>query len=246
MLVFIILLEILIIFVLFVNLGYKAFKSWKTMKEEALLHISIFYFMIAFIFMSFPFLVYFSNFELSSPTYEIVFLSDTIYNLFYLEISIFYLSIFTNSRSQFESYAPFFMGISTILTLIVGVSATEIYTQLSSFFHFISISIAVSLIILGIRHIKNSKKYVHTEKEINFLNYILKILKIAPILLISDMISFSYIMYNPDLLLLIDEVLLLIIFTFILLFSIVIYYLSMDFGKRAKNIDIIALLNSIS
>ena len=238
--------EILIVTGIFVWLGLRSFKGWKKIREEFLLHITIFYFLFGFICLFILALAIPSDFNVTAISNEMKVMLDFCYNLFYLQFSLFYLSIFSNSRSHFESYSPVIIAFSTFLTLGAGFSGIERYFEVSSLFHFISLFIAILLIYLGLKHINQGKKYVHNDEELGVLNFLTKILNIAPILLIFDLVGFIYLIYNPGFVLQIDETFFFLFSTMALIFVLIAYYYINLFSKKLEKIDILSLLNTIS
>lgn len=238
--------EILCITLIFAALGSRTIKHWKKTREEVLFHLSIFFYAIGFFFLFFSIASYANSItENHSFSFELQLLFDVIYNLFYLEGSIFYLSIFTNSRSHFEAYTPILIGFSTIITIIAGLTKIQLYNELSIIFHFLALAITIVLILLAIKHINASKFYVHADEEMRVLNIISKILYITPVLLIIDLLSFIFFISLKSIFLISDQSLVLFT-TFWLIMTIFLYYFILKISRRLERINIIELLNTIS
>ena len=241
-------LEIFFSALVFLVLAFQTFKTWRTLREELLLHLTIFF--LAMVIIIIIFSIYFSPniFDLSIDVKLGIVIMGILYDLFYLEVSIIYLSIFTNSRTIFESYAPFIIGAATVVNLYSEISASfnNSNQSFTLFLHGIVITIGILLIILGIMHLFKSKKYISESKELDLLNYIIKLGKYLPVLLIMDGIGFIFYEINASSLQNISEVLFLFEYSIIVVVSALAYYVAHSLGSKAKEINITNFLNTIS
>ena len=244
----IIIVEIIFSALLFLILAYRTFNAWKTVREELLLHSTFFFFAMALIIIFFSVYLYPNLFDFTIDANIAIAVMGLIYDLFYLELSIIYLTIFTNSRTIFESYAPFIIGVATIVNLSSEVSASfksnNVYFNL--FFHVVVISIGIILIILGIKHLTKSKKYISDESELDFINYIIKITKYLPAILIMDGIGFLFYEMNAPAVLNLSEYLFLVEFTLVAFISVLVYVIAHSIAKKAEKLKIPKFLNTIS
>ena len=243
----IIFLEIIFSTLVFLVLAVQTFRGWQSFREEVLLHSTVFFIALAVIVLVFSIYVYPNIFELTIDVNMMIIVMGLLYDLFYLEISIIYLSIFSNSRTIFESYAPFIIGAVTVINIFSEISdvfINNLYFVL--FFHAIVITIGITLILLGVRHLSNSKKYINNDKELAFIQYIVNIGKYVPILLIMDGLGFLFFETNAEYLLNISEMVFLIEYTLITIFSILIYLLAHSIAKKAKELNLPKFMNTIS
>ena len=243
----IILIEIIVSSAIFLFIGIKTLQNWKKTKEEIFIHFSLFSYAILTVIIIFSIYVYLGIVNIDIQPLIIIFITGFLYDLCYLEISIIYLSIFTNSRYYFEIYFPYIIGIAAVVNLYSEFSITiQISFYLSAFFHMLAFSSGTLLIIIAIFHLKKSRSYLTKQEDTQFLDYIIKILIAVPFVLFSDAMGFLLyleIIYNSFKL---NELFLFILFSSIAIVSVVILFVAMNIASRAKKIDLTAFLNTIS
>ena len=243
----VILFEIIVSALIFMYQGVKTFNTWRSLREEVFLHLTVFFVGLGIIILFFSYYMTPRLFALQINTSLIVIVLGIVYDLFYLELSILYLSIFSNSRTAVESYAPFIIGASTVINIYSEISNPFNGISLFSiFFHVLVIAVGITLIILGIRHLKKSRKYIKNQNEQEFNDYLIKVTSILPVVLISDGIGFLLYEIYASILQSINESVFLFIFTFLLVFSILMLIVSKKFASKAKGINLANFLNTIS
>lgn len=243
----IIILEILLSSLVFFLQGYKAFKMWRNIRDELLLHFSIYF--TAFSILIIVFMVYmgpqFFNVQINSNLAVVS--MGLFYDLFYLELSIIYLTIFTNSRTIFESYAPFVIGVSTVVNIFTGVSTSfKDRILFIIFFHGLIIIIGISLLILGIKHLKKSREFIKEPEETVFNEYLIKMFSYLPGILIFDALGFLIFELFPSIVQNSSELLFLGMGTIMLLISISVLFISKEISEKVSKINLSNYLNSIS
>ena len=243
----IVILEILLSSIVFFIQGFKAFKTWRTIRDELLLHLTIYFSALALLIILFA--VYFApqSFNLQIDTNVAVISMGLFYDLFYLELSIIYLTIFTNSRTIFESYAPFIIGVSTVVNIFTGVSTSfKDRLFLIIFFHGIIIIIGISLLVLGVRHLKRSKEYIKAEEEVILNDYLIKMFSFLPIVLLFDAVGFLVFESYPSYVQNLNEILFLIMGTILIIISILVLFVSKSISEKVSKINLSNYLNTIS
>ena len=243
----IIILEIIFSSLIFFLQGYKAFKMWRAIRDELLLHLTIYF--IALSILIIVFMVYMGPqlFNVQIDTNLAVVSMGLFYDLFYLELSIIYLTIFTNSRTIFESYAPFIIGVSTVVNIYTGISTTfnnRIYFII--FFHGLIIIIGISLLVLGVKHLKRSREYIKLNDEIIFNDYLIKIFSMLPILLIFDALGFLIFESFPSYIQNLNELPFLFMGTILTIISILLMVISKTISEKISKISLSNYLNTIS
>ena len=243
----IIILEIIFSSLVFLLQGYKAFKMWKNVRDELLLHFSIYFSALAVLII--VFMVYMGPqlFNVQLDTNVAVVTMGLFYDLFYLELSIIYLTIFTNSRTIFESYAPFVIGVSTVVNIFTGVSTSfKDRFFLVIIFHGLIIIIGISLLILGIKHLKKSREFIKKNDETVFNEYLIKMFSFLPITLLFDALGFLIFELFPSYIQHSSELLFLLMGTILVIISILVLLISKAISEKVSKINLSHYLNSIS
>ena len=243
----IIILEIIFSSLIFFLQGYKAFKMWRAIRDELLLHLTIYF--IALSILIIVFMVYMGPqlFNVQIDTNLAVVSMGLFYDLFYLELSIIYLTIFTNSRTIFESYAPFIIGVSTVVNIFTGVSTSfKDRFFLIIIFHGLIIIIGISLLILGIKHLKKSREFIKKNDETVFNEYLIKMFSFLPITLLFDALGFLIFELFPSYIQHSSELLFLLMGTILVIISILVLLIFKAISEKVSKINLSHYLNSIS
>jgi hypothetical protein len=110
---------------LFVYAAIKFFRIWRKFREESLFHLGmlslgmILYFLVIMIM-----LVFVEDIE--TAIFIIERIIGVIYSLLSLELSLFYVTAFTNRRTLWEKYIPFIFGITTGISFaLLGMIETD-------------------------------------------------------------------------------------------------------------------------
>ncbi len=233
--------------IVFLYQGYKALKTWRTTRDELFLHLTIYFTALAFLVILFTVYIAPQVFNVEINTNVAVISMGVFYDLFYLELSIIYLTIFTNSRTIFESYAPFIIGVATVVNIYTGLT-TSFSNRLFFiiFFHGIVIIVGISLLILGIKHLQRSREYIKTEHEKDFNEYIIKMFSFLPILLIFDALGFLVYEAFPSYVQSLNKLLFLFISFSLLVVTILVLFISRSISEKAKAINLANYFNTIS
>ena len=117
---------------------------------------------------------------------------------------------------------------------------------INSFFHALILLMGIFLIVMGIRHLNKSKKYINDKGERDFADFLIKINSFLPFLLLSDGFGFLlYEIYAPSLVTL-SQPFFLLFYAMVGLVSILLLYTTHLIAKHAKNINLTNFLNTIS
>lgn len=245
--ILIIILEILLSSFVFFLQGYKALNMWRKLRDELLLHLSIYFIALALLIILFAVYMAPQFFNVTINTNAAVVSMGLFYDLFYLELSIIYLTIFTNSRTIFESYAPFIIGVSTVVNIYTGISTSFkdrfLYIIV---FNGIIIIIGISLLILGIKHLKKSRDFIKDSNETVFNEYLIKIFSFLPVVLFFDFLGFILYELFPTYVQNLNQLLFLVIGTVLLIISLLVLVISKSISAKAKSVNLSNYLNSIS
>ncbi|MFX0014989.1 MAG: hypothetical protein ACFFB2_07700 [Promethearchaeota archaeon] len=110
---------------LFLYVAIKFFKIWRKFREESLFHIVMLSFGLVFYFLIVMLIVGFAE-DSDISLFLIKRVVAIAYSILSLEMSLFYVTAFTNRRTLWEKYIPFLFGITTGLSFaILGISETD-------------------------------------------------------------------------------------------------------------------------
>ena len=93
---------------------------------------------------------------------------------------------------------------------------------------------------------ENSRAYFTKQEDVQFLDYIVKILIIVPFVLFSDALGFLFYLDVAYTSFKLDELFLFMLFSTIAIVSILILFVGMHIASKVKKIDLTAFLNTIS
>jgi hypothetical protein len=134
----------------FIYPAMKFFRIWRKFREESLFHLGmlslgmILYFLIVLLMIGF-----------SDDPYIIVFLIKRVisiaYSILSLEMSLFYVTAFTNRRTLWEKYIPYFFGITTGISIaMLGMNETDPWFSVLLLIAYIVPLILISILVLRI------------------------------------------------------------------------------------------------
>jgi hypothetical protein len=187
--------------VLVIITGIYFFRLWRSFKEEALFHLGI---------LCSGMLVYFIIISLLIITEDLDFV-DTIlrkvfpvvFSLLCLELSLFYLTLFSNRKNLWEKYIPFIFGVGTGTSFaLLGLPAGENPLYWNLFF----VTYCISFILITIITIKIALRVFplireHHQLEKGDKKLLSTIIYTAVFLFfgsIGDMLLFALMIYSPD------------------------------------------------
>ncbi|MFX0122238.1 MAG: hypothetical protein ACFFAE_01255 [Candidatus Hodarchaeota archaeon] len=135
---------------LFLYAAIKFFKIWRKFREESLFHLGMFslgmilYFFIIMIMVG-----------LAEDPDTTVFLIKRVvgiaYSILSLEMSLFYITAFTNRRTLWEKYLPFFFGITTGMSFaILGMSEANPWFSVLLLIAYIAPLILITILVIRI------------------------------------------------------------------------------------------------
>lgn len=232
------------------NIGLKVFSSWKKYRDTTLLHLTLIFFYIVLITIVFTSIIILINFVDNLLQPKLLYTLAIFYDLFYLEIALFYLATFPNSSGLHEKYLPIIISMSMIINIILIFSLQEIYFLLSFVFHASVVIIGIYLLVKAILKLNLSKNYFKKAEEKELIEYLISICKIVVMFLVADAVGFYIWLYlalfTPITVTWIDVIIL--IPTSVLGFLIIgfIFNRLKIFAKKAEKIDIVHFLNTIS
>ncbi len=226
-------------------LAYHTLFTWKHYREEILLHLSFIFIFFALAIIGFMIIYIFSGTTFTILEHNLYFIGF-IYDLFYLEVSLFYLSLFPNSRYFLEKYFPFVIGLMAVSNLFYALLNPLDYFYITLGAHVVVFILGCSLLYQTHRRFKKSVNYLLTEEEKNLLKFLEKIVLVVFITFIIDGIGF--ILWELQILNLHNIAEIDIFFISSMSFCVVIigYFVLTQIEKKSKGIDLLALLNTIS
>ena len=232
-------------FLFFFYLFIKSLKAWREVKEEVFIHLAFLILAISLIIIVFYIGIFFITFP-GLINKSALFYMGILYDLFYLELSFFYLTLFSNSKKFYEKYIPIVITIAFLLNFVAGYSQIEPYIEFAIFFHAIVIVLGLFLIYRTFNHFKISIFYSRDKNEIELLNFLSKIMIFILLTFIIDGLGFLAIHYWVKFGFMIDEWLIIylnIVFIGILIFT---YFVVMKIKAKTKNIDLLQFMNNLS
>jgi len=226
-------------------LAYQTIFTWKDYREEILLHLSFIFIFFALAIIGSIIIYTFSETPLKILEQNL-FVIGFIYDLFYLEVSLFYLSLFPNSRYFLEKYFPFIIGLMAVSNLFYSLLNPLDYFYVTLGAHVVVFSLGCFLFFQAHRRFKKSIKYLQTEQEKDLMGFLEKIVLVVFLTFIADGIGF--IVWQIQILNFRNLAEVDIFFMSSMCFLVVIigYFIIKIIKKKAQGIDFIALLNTIS
>ncbi|MFX0170551.1 MAG: hypothetical protein ACFE9L_01395 [Candidatus Hodarchaeota archaeon] len=97
---------------LFIYAAVKFFRIWRKFHEESLFHLGMLSLGMVIYFLIIMIMLVFTE-DTQTAVFIIKRIIGIIYSLLSLELSLFYVTAFTNRRSLWEKYIPFTFGITT-------------------------------------------------------------------------------------------------------------------------------------
>ncbi|MHA1944748.1 MAG: hypothetical protein ACXAC6_01450 [Candidatus Hodarchaeales archaeon] len=102
--------------------GFKFFLMWRTFREESLFHLGTLCFGMLVYFAILEVIILWNSVELVNITIQKGI--PIIFSFLCLELSLFYLALFTNRKSLWEKYVPYIIGISLGISIaLLGLSS---------------------------------------------------------------------------------------------------------------------------
>lgn len=231
--------------ILFFYLSLNSLKTWKKAKEEIFIHLMLLFLAISVVLI----MTYFGLFFITFPGQidkSFLFYVGLFYDLFYLELSFLYLTLFSNSRKFFEKYIPILITIAFLLNFVAGYSQIEPYIEIAIIFHAIVIILGLFILYRAYTHFKISKKYSIDQNVVDILDYLSKIMLVLIIMFLVDGLGFLIMHYWVKFGFIFDEWLIIYLAILILVIIILFYSMVIMVRKKAKNVDLTQLINSLS
>lgn len=225
--------------------GYRVLRAWQKYREEVLVHVTFLTWAMALI------IIVFGGIVVTNPlpgqlNRQALFVMGVVYDLFYLELSFIYLTLFSNSRAFYEKYIPILLGSAIILNVIAGTTTDESYIQIGFFFHFFIISLGLFMIAKSVWRFRRSEAYITNEKEKLFIKHLEKFLAVLLLLLLFDGSGFLLWHLFVDAGHIFTEVEWLVYSTAGLVLSLLFLWLAMDVGKKFEGCDLTLIMNNLS
>ncbi|MFW9997483.1 MAG: hypothetical protein ACFFD4_35915, partial [Candidatus Odinarchaeota archaeon] len=167
------------------------------------------------------------------------------YDLFYLELSFIYLTLFPNTRRIVDKYLPFVIAGAMIMNAVAGTARAEIYHLTGTALHIIVISIGLYLIFQAYLNLKINENYFKG-KERNWIAYIEKAILFAFVTFLVDGIGFLAWHYLATNNMVINEFAILFFTAMTVIFTTAGYLIMNKAGKKASGCDLLLILNTIS
>ncbi len=222
-------------------IAFDLFKTWLKVREEALMHLTLFT-----IYSGLILLIYNIIFLLEVPfvvTHNQLAFLGSFYNLFYLELAFFYLTLFSNHRNLLEKYFIVIISTALITTIILVILGFQELIAIVFTFQAITIALGLYFIIKLYLRIKSSKQYCKSSETFKFIEFVEKRSLLAVLVLLIDgsqYLSMWLINYY------ISELYYFIASIVGLVFFIIIYYLVIQLRTKAKGCEITEIINLLS
>ncbi|MFW9906453.1 MAG: hypothetical protein ACFFFH_19215 [Candidatus Thorarchaeota archaeon] len=222
-------------------IAYDLLKTWLKVREEALLHLTLFTTYSGLILF-----IYNILFLLEVPsviTHNQLAVLGSFYNLFYLELAFFYLTLFSNRRNLLEKYFIVIISIAFITNIILAILGFQELILIVFIFQAITIVLGLYFIIQLYLRIKSSKKYCKSSETIEFIELVEKRSLLAVLVLLIDGTQYLSMwlidFYISELYYFIGSIVGLGLF-------IIIYYLVIQLKTKAKSCEITEIINILS
>jgi hypothetical protein len=234
----------LIGFVIVIRLGWRVLRFWRQVREEALLHVSLMFFytgaliimliiLAASVFWISPRHILYSDF---------VFTFGAFYDFFYLEFSLFYLALFSNSRRFIEKYIPLLIGGALTLNLVLPFVPSDNLNVLTLVLHGIAILAGLSLFLQLYIRIKSNEVYFSPEER-EFIRLIKQIVFGLFAVSLPDGLGFLMLSFVS---IEVTEGFYLLFAIIITVSSTVVFYLFNLLAKKGKKVDFAHFFNTLS
>ncbi|MFX0016734.1 MAG: hypothetical protein ACFFB2_18890 [Promethearchaeota archaeon] len=222
-------------------IAYDLLKTWLKVREEALMHLTLFT-----TYSGLLLLIYDIIFVLEVPfifTHNQLAFLGSFYNLFYLELAFFYLTLFSNRRNLLEKYFIVIISTALISNIILAVLDFQELILIVFTFQAITISIGQYFVIQLYLRIKSSKQFCKSPETFEFIELVEKRSLLAVFILLIDGLQFLS-MWLIDFY--VSELYYFIASFIGLLFFIIIYYIVIQLKTKAKDCEITEIINLLS
>lgn len=226
-------------------ISWKVLHFWhKSIREEALVHFALMFLyfatILAILAVSLVTIIPFPIIVSYKDTTAIV---GVLYDIFYLELSFFYLALFSNSRRFIEKYIPLFVGGAIGLALAILLTQSESLFILAFLLHVIVIIAGLSLLVQMYFRFQANEKYFTRQEDLEFLQMTKKITILTFLILIPDGLGFLGWLYFS---IVITEHLLLVIGLTCLVLGLLSYFLAKILARKAEGCDFTNFFNVLS
>lgn len=135
---------------LFLYAAIKFFKIWRKFREESLFHIGMLSFGLVLYFLIVMMMVGFAK-DSDITLFLIKRVVGIAYSILSLEMSLFYVTAFTNRRTLWEKYIPFLFGITTGMSFaILGMSETDPWFSILLLIAYLTPLILITILVIRI------------------------------------------------------------------------------------------------
>lgn len=223
----------------------KLIQFWFETREESFLHLMLITVYPAFLLVILS--IYYLLLTIISPGEDIripTLLGSVSAYGFYLEFSLFYLSLFNNSRHYFEKYIPVLFGFTLLLSVIDIIINEKFYSigLLDNTLFLIASIIMAYLCVRIYGNLRHNKQFFD-DQEKEFIGLLEKITIIFLFLSVFD--GFLHIFMSIQIIYFNEIYMIIAIISLSLLALIFLHYKRLV-EERAKRIDWLAFLNNIS
>ncbi|MFX0086584.1 MAG: hypothetical protein ACFFAU_13015 [Candidatus Hodarchaeota archaeon] len=222
-------------------IAFDLLKTWLKIREEALMHLTLFTTYSGLIL-----LIYNILFLSEVPfvvTHNQLAVLGSFYNLFYLELAFFYLTLFSNRRNLLEKYFIVIISTALITNIILAILGFQELILIVFTFQAITIALGLYFIIQLYLRIKSSKLFCKSSETLEFIELVEKRSLLAVLILLIDGLQFMS-MWLIDFY--VSEAYYFIASLFGLLLFIIIYYLVIQLKTKAKDCEITEIINLLS
>ena len=229
-----------------IYMGFKFLLMWRTFREESLFHLATLSFGMLFYFVFLELIILWSNVEIVTTITEKGI--PIIFSFLCLELSLFYLALFSNRKTLWEKYVPYLLGASlgTAIALL-GLSSESNPWYWSLLF----ITYGISVVLISILSFRLILRVMSLMKDENITKNVdkrfLQTIVYSTILLfggsIIDILIFQYVTFT-DVSILLDFFIIGGVVT--PPFAVFAVYLVRKFFRNVENADVVLLMNLLS
>ena len=179
--------------------GLKFFFMWRTFREESLFHLGTLCFGMLVYFAFLEIIILWNSIELVSIVIQKGI--PVIFSLLCLELSLFYLTLFSNRKTLWEKYVPYLLGISlgTAIALLGLSSESNPW-----FWSLLFLTYSISIVLISVLSFRLVRRVISLMKDENLTNNVdkqfLHTIAYATILLFGgaliDILIFQYITFT--------------------------------------------------
>ncbi|MFX1511420.1 MAG: hypothetical protein ACFFCQ_02430 [Promethearchaeota archaeon] len=221
-------------------IAYKLFNYWLKVREESLIHLALLSAYLGLLLLTIN-VVLILNIPFTPKTSQLSLLG-IFYSIFYLELSFFYLTLFSNRRNLLEKYFLVIISTAIITSAILAVLDIEELIHVNFILQTLNIILGLYFVFQLYLRLKSSKQFF-TGEALSFIELAEIYSLFAWIFLIFDGIGFLGMwIISIEL----SELFYFFIAVFIIVLSLGMAYMADQLRIKSKNCEITEIINILS